>query len=93
MSEITPKKEAQQASPKKVVINSIVYASSGILLKCFSFFLLPLYTAYLSTEDYGITSIATSFINTMGFVVAFSLFSAVFSYEKELIVIIFLNFC
>lgn len=84
MSEITPKKEAQQASPKKVVINSIVYASSGILLKCFSFFLLPLYTAYLSTEDYGITSIATSFINTMGFVVAFSLFSAVMRFYVEL---------
>ena len=64
-------------SGKKVVLNSIIYSASGLLIKCFSFFLLPLYTAYLTTEDYGITSIAGSFIRTTEFIVAFSLFSAV----------------
>ena len=74
----------QNNTNKKVVINSIIYTFSGLLLKCFSFFLLPLYTAYLTTDDYGINSIATSFIRTMGFIVAFSLFSAVLRFYVDL---------
>lgn len=71
-------------SGKKVLINSVIYSCSGLLLKCFSFFLLPLYTVYLTTEDYGINSLATSFITTMSFVVAFSLFSAVMRFYVDL---------
>ena len=71
-------------SMQKVISNSIVYSISGLLLKCFSFFLLPLYTAYLSTEDYGIINIANSFLATMGFVVAFSLYSAVMRFYVDL---------
>lgn len=74
----------QASSGKKVVLNSIVYSCSGLLIKCFSFFLLPLYTAYLTTADYGITSVASSFISTMGFIVAFSLFSAVMRFYVDL---------
>lgn len=72
------------ANGKKVILNSIIYSFSGLLLKCFSFFLLPLYTAYLTTADYGITSIATSFISTMEFVISFSLFSAVLRFYVDL---------
>ena len=64
-------------SHKKVVVNSMVYSVSGVLLKCFSFFLLPLYSFYLTTEDYGITSIVASFIGTMTYIVSLSLYSAV----------------
>jgi O-antigen/teichoic acid export membrane protein len=71
-------------STKKVVTNSIIYIASGLLLKCFSFFLLPLYTAYLTPEDYGINSLATSFIDTAGFIAAFSLFSAVMRFYVDL---------
>lgn len=71
-------------SAKKVVKNSIIYTISGMLTKCFSFFLLPLYTAYLTTEDYGITSLSGSFVATMSFVVAFSLFSAVLRFYIDL---------
>lgn len=72
------------SSGKKVLINSIIYSCSGLLLKCFSFFLLPLYTLYLTTADYGITSIITSFISTASFIVAFSLFSAVMRFYVDL---------
>ena len=75
---------SKNTSSKKVLFNSIIYSVSGLLLKCFSFFLLPLYTKYLTTEDYGITSIATSFINVSGFIVAFSLFSAVMRFYVDL---------
>lgn len=74
----------ESTSKKKVLINSVIYSCSGILQKCFSFFLLPLYTAYLTTEDYGINSIATSFIQTMSFVVAFSLFSSIMRFYVDL---------
>ena len=69
---------------KKVISNSIIYSVSGLLIKCFSFFLLPLYTAYLTTNDYGIINIANSFLSTMGFVVAFSLYSAVMRFYVDL---------
>ena len=61
----------------KIISNSIVYTISGLIQKCFSFFLLPLYTAYLTPSDYGLTGISSTFINTMGFIVAFSLFSSI----------------
>ncbi len=72
------------SSDKKVFINSIIYSCSGLLQKCFNFFLLPLYTTYLSTEDYGINSVITSFISTASFIVAFSLFSAVLRFYVDL---------
>ena len=74
----------KSTSKHKLIFNSIIYSFSGILLKCFSFFLLPLYTAYLTTEDYGITSISSSFITTAGYIVTFSLFSAVARYYVDL---------
>lgn len=74
---------SEQTSKKRLVLNSIIYSFSGLLLKCFSFFLLPLYSAYLTTADYGITSLVTSFIYTFGFVVAFSLFSAVMRFYVD----------
>ena len=76
--------DKKSASGGKVLINSLIYSCSGLLLKCFSFFLLPLYTTYLTTEDYGITSVTSSFISTACFIVAFSLFSAVMRFYVEL---------
>lgn len=67
-----------------MILNSVIYSFSGLLLKCFSFFLLPLYTSYLTTEDYGITSVAASFLNTLGFIVTASLFSAVMRFYVDL---------
>ncbi len=71
-------------SSKKVLANSIIYTLSGLLLKCFSFFLLPLYTQYLTTEDYGLTSLSSSFITSMSYVVALSLFSAIMRFYVDL---------
>ena len=75
---------SKASSGKKVILNSVIYSVSGLFLKCFSFFLLPLYTAYLTTEDYGITSVATSFIGTMSYVVSFSLYSAIKRFYVDL---------
>lgn len=75
--------EKSTSSGNKVLINSIIYSGSGLLLKCFSFFMLPIYTAYLTTEDYGITSIVTSFTITASYIVAFSLYSAVMRFYVD----------
>ena len=77
-------KKSSSTSSSKVLINSIIYSGSGLLLKCFSFFMLPLYTAYLTTEDYGITSVISSFTSTASFIVAFSLFSAVMRFYVDI---------
>ena len=76
--------KTSSTSSKKVVFNSVIYTVSGLLQKCASFFLLPLYTAYLTTEDYGITNLASNFIQTFSFVVAFSLFSAILRFYVDL---------
>ncbi len=44
----------------KVLKNSGIYTVVSILQKCISFFLLPLYTAYLTPSDYGVLNIVTS---------------------------------
>ncbi|MDK0650785.1 oligosaccharide flippase family protein [Clostridium perfringens] len=76
-------------SNKKVIKNSIIYTFCGLLLKAFNFLLLPLYTSYLTTNDYGITNLVSSFNSVMGVVVVFSLYSAItrfyadYKYDKN----------
>ncbi len=76
--------DKKETSNSKIISNSIIYSASGLLIKCFGFFLLPLYTQYLTKSDYGVTSIATSFISTMSFIAAFSLYSAVMRFYVDL---------
>ncbi len=68
---------------KRVLQNSVIYTFSNMLLKTFSFFLLPLYTSYLTTKDYGITGLVGSFTSVAGYIIAFSLFSAVVKFYTE----------
>ena len=67
----------------KVLTNSIVYSIGGLITKGFAFFLLPLYTAYLTPADYGITSIVTTFLSISGFIVSFSLFASVLRFYVD----------
>lgn len=50
------------SSTVKVVKNSGIYGAVQILQRAIGFFLLPVYTVYLSTEDYGIQSVVVSLI-------------------------------
>ncbi len=61
---------------KRVLENSFLYIFSALLVKAIAFFLLPIYTLFLTPEDYGITNLVSSFINVVTFIVAFSLYSA-----------------
>lgn len=44
----------------KVLGNSVIYTTVTVLQRCISFFLLPLYTTYLTPADYGITGVVSS---------------------------------
>ncbi len=68
---------------KKVFSNSILYTINGLIQNCFSFIMLPLYTAYLTTNDYGITSLAENFISVMSYMCAFSMYTAVTRFYVE----------
>lgn len=50
---------------KDVLKNSFFYTIGNLLLKAFSFFLIPLYTSYLSPEQYGILNLANSFSSVL----------------------------
>lgn len=66
-----------------VYVNSILYSGGNILLKAFSFFLIPLYTAYLSTEQYGVINLATSFSAVLAYIIVFGLQYSVKRYYTE----------
>lgn len=67
----------------KVISNSIIYTIGGLVTKCFAFFLLPLYTTYLSPADYGLSSIITTFLCITSFLVSFSTYSSVLRFYVE----------
>lgn len=60
-----------------VLTNSFLYTAGNLLLKAFSFFLIPLYTAFLSTEEYGVINLASGFYAVLGTLVTIGLQYAV----------------
>ncbi len=68
---------------KRVLGNSLVYTVNDVLLKAFAFFLLPLYTNYLSTEDYGTTNLINTFTQVSSYIIVFSLFMSVSRFYVE----------
>jgi len=73
----------------KVISNLIVYTALNFLVKAFSFVLLPIYTVYLTTEDYGILNMSASFTSTVSIIItcnlsfATSRFYAEYSLDKK----------
>ena len=70
-------------SSKKLVENSFLYTFSGILTKCINFFLLPIYTASLTAEDYGIYSLIGSFTGALTYLVMLGLENAIIRFFCE----------
>lgn len=68
---------------KKVLENSVLYIFSSLLVKAIGFLLLPIYTLFLTPEDYGITNLVMGFINVATFIVAFSLYSAAIRFYAD----------
>lgn len=64
-------------SNKKLLANSGIYTIVSILQKCIGFFLLPLYTAYLTQKDYGITGVTSSIVSLLSVFYMLSLNGAI----------------
>jgi len=50
---------------KKVVVSGGIYFAANLLTKSISFLLLPIYTRYLTPDDYGIISLGLAFVQLM----------------------------
>lgn len=70
-------------SKKKVFANSIIFTINSIMLKAFNFLLIPLYTSYLTPNDYGVINLSTSYTAVMSFVISFSLYSAAIRFYTD----------
>ena len=55
----------KQTSTKRVLFNSGLYSVSLIMQKAIGFFLLPLYTSFLTPADYGITGVVVSLTSVL----------------------------
>lgn len=73
------------STTKKVLKNSSIYGTVSILQKAIGFFLLPLYTSYLSPTDYGITGVVGSVVSFLSLLYILSLNGSVtrFYYEYK----------
>lgn len=66
-----------------------MYTSGNILLRFFSFLLIPLYTAFLVPEQYGIVNLAFGFVNVFSCIIMMGLqysvvrFYADFKHDKN----------
>lgn len=71
----------------KVLKNSTLYSFASFFQKGIGFFLLPLFTRYLTPEDYGVMNLLTSIVGFLSIMIMFSLHGAArryhFSYETE----------
>lgn len=56
--------------------NSAIYIVFNVLQRAINFFLLPLYTIYLTPEDYGTINVLTSTAALLTFLLTFSVQSA-----------------
>jgi O-antigen/teichoic acid export membrane protein len=65
---------------KKLFKQSGIYAFGDILSKGVGFLLLPLYTAFLTPEDYGIISLATVVASIFGIIATGGLNGAVLKF-------------
>ena len=66
-----------------VLVNSFLYTFSSLLVKAMTFFLLPVYTKFLSPNDYGTVNLINSFIHVATFIVSFSLYNAIIRFYAD----------
>jgi O-antigen/teichoic acid export membrane protein len=80
--------KTEEFSISKSFSNSTIYFFTSVLQKALSFFLLPIYTIYLGTEDYGLVSLILSFFGVITLLITLALNGSVsryyFIYKNDL---------
>ena len=62
---------------KSIGVKSIIYGLGSVLLRGINLLVLPLYTYYLTPEDYGIVAISASLTALLSLIMPLSLYSAI----------------
>jgi O-antigen/teichoic acid export membrane protein len=68
---------------KKVLENSVFYIFSAMLIQAVGFLLLPIYTRFMTPDDFGIISLINGFVAVFTFIVSFSLYSAAVRFHAD----------
>ncbi len=63
--------------------NSVLFLIGSVFSKLLSFILLPLYTTYIPTNDFGVYDIATLYVSLVSGVVYFEIWSAMLRYMYD----------
>lgn len=63
-----------------LVKNTIIYAVGNFGSKILSFLLLPFYTYYLSTDDYGYFDLITTTISLLTPIITFQIYDGLYRY-------------
>lgn len=67
----------------KLVKNTMIIAIGNIFTKCMSFFLLPMYTSLLTTKEYGVIDIISTYITMFTILLTLQFEQALFRYLVE----------
>jgi O-antigen/teichoic acid export membrane protein len=73
---VSGKSESILSDIKNLAGKSAIYGSGSILLRAIGFFLLPLYTRFLSPSDYGILTVTGIIVSILGILLPLTLHSS-----------------
>jgi len=68
---------------KELVKNTAIVAVGKVCTKFLSFFLLPFYTAVLTTEDYGIVDLFNTYVSLLLPIILFQIEDALFRFTID----------
>ena len=76
-------KKTKESNNKKLATNMFLFSLIHFVPKVFSFFLVPVYTAYLTTEEYGISDLVLNTANLLLPIFSVSINNAVLRFTIE----------
>ncbi|MGI6173809.1 MAG: lipopolysaccharide biosynthesis protein [Christensenellales bacterium] len=74
---------SESRKKNKVLGNSMMYTVSAMLTKAVSFIMMPIYTNYISPDQYGIVRVINNFISVATYIVGLSLYSALMRFTSQ----------
>ncbi|MCL5290700.1 MAG: oligosaccharide flippase family protein [Firmicutes bacterium] len=73
-----------EISNLSIAKDTLIYFLGSLIINCISFFLMPIYTRYMTPADYGILGILTAFSSFVSIFVCLQLNSAIIRFYIEL---------
>ena len=76
-------KSKKQSGVKKLAKETLIYGTSTIAARLFNFFLVPVYTYYLITSDYGIIATVFAFMALFNIIYQYGMDQAYLRFAQE----------